>query len=555
MKKIKYILLVIPAILLLNSCADRLDTYPTHATSPEVVFSSVESAESAINGIYRYMQKHGYTTAHEHHNFGQSAIQFSHDLAADNMLKRDMGSGWFFWDYDFTMRTNISHNAYRPGAWWNFYYKIITSANNILAFLPDAPGNEDLKANILGQAYSIRAFAYYYLINCYQLTYFGNENSPGVPVYTEPTDKDSQSEGRGTVKDVYTQINSDLAAAIVEFEKSSTPQKAKSHIDKYVTYGLMARTALMQHDYAKAKEYAEKALSKPDLELMTAADAIGGFNSVSNPEMMWGFETIPSQATGTLSFMYHIDSENGGYALNSGAAISRWLYDALDDNDIRKQHWFNAQTAEVTPEMYEEVGQKPDVNPQTVLYLWENKQNADNKKDPTKGFPYYKNSYIQTKFRAKGPGIIANDMYYMRAAEMHLIIAEASCLSSTPNYGAAVAALNKVMEEKLPTYDASTLPQAQERTIESYATEAEFAARNLLDEVYFQRRIELWGEGFGVFDISRLKRDMDRTYPENNFTLAPIKFPYAEKKWEFVMMLPDAEIQSNTEIGPGDQNP
>ena len=37
-----------------------------------------------------------------------------------------------------------------------------------------------------------------------------------------------------------------------------------------------------------------------------------------------------------------------------------------------------------------------------------------------------------------------------------------------------------------------------------------------VDEVYTQRRLELWGEGFSFFDHLRLKKDIIRNYEGSN---------------------------------------
>src|SRR5690606_8693057 len=95
------------------------------------------------------------------------------------------------------------------------------------------------KANIKGQALAIRANSYYYLVNFFQQTYKGNENKPGVPLYTEPT---SEGKGRGTVQEVYNQIIADLTEAETLLE--GAPRLHKSHINQKTVQGIRARVAL-----------------------------------------------------------------------------------------------------------------------------------------------------------------------------------------------------------------------------------------------------------------------------------------------------------------------
>lgn len=58
---------------------------------------------------------------------------------------------------------------------------ILLGAENTMGGTPEA-----IK-NVVGQAYAIRAFSYYYLAQLFQQTYVGHEQKPGIPLYNEPT--------------------------------------------------------------------------------------------------------------------------------------------------------------------------------------------------------------------------------------------------------------------------------------------------------------------------------------------------------------------------------
>lgn len=175
---------------------------------------------------------------------------------------------------------------------------------------------------------------------------------------------------------------------------------------------------------------------------------------------------------------------------------------------------------------------------------------------------------MQRKFRMKGAGNWSNDLIYMRADEMYFIISEASCMRC--EYGDARTVLNTLMASRVPGYDASIFLNGNVQTIGSYVCDATYAARNLLDEVLMQRRIELWGEGFRLYDLTRQKIAIDRQFPETNFlaTLGEdngvaipdfescaLKHTYSRDKWAYVMMLPMKEFTSNPNFTPDDQNP
>ena len=75
-----------------------------------------------------------------------------------------------------------------------------------------------------------------------------------------------------------------------------------------------------------------------------------------------------------------------------------------------------------------------------------------------------------------------------------------------------------------------------------------------VDDVYTQRRLELWGEGFALYDHLRLKKGVDRTYAGSNyFDAAKLKIEAGD--WKFLYQIPLREIQENESISEADQNP
>lgn len=72
--------------------------------------------------------------------------------------------------------------------------------------------------------------------------------------------------------------------------------------------------------------------------------------------------------------------------------------------------------------------------------------------------------------------------------------------------------------------------------------------------IYKQRRIELYGEGFGYTDCLRLKQDLVRDYEGSNEAPALKKnIPHTSYKWIF--QVPQNEIRDNDAISDADQNP
>lgn len=307
---------------------------------------------------------------------------------AEDHLMNEQGQGWFYEDYRLNVHGDYAGKAGRSYSVWNFYYTIISNLNYILANDGKLEGDPDLVNSLMGQAYAFRAFCYFYLIQLYQQTYVGHENAPGVPLYTEPTVAGTEGKPRGTVQEVYDQINADLTEAVNRLK--GLKQSHISHIDYYVAKGFQARVFLVQHKYKEAAEAAEEALAKPGLSLVKI-DALGGNNSVKTADVMWGLEISKDQTSGYAGFFSHMDADaKGMYGSKARQCISSGLYNLLSNTDERKMKWFRGKL---------------------------DKDEQGNSKV----------SYCQLKFKMADYTTWTGDYLLMRAEEMVLIKAEAEC--------------------------------------------------------------------------------------------------------------------------------
>ena len=96
---------------------------------------------------------------------------------------------------------DYSNKAGRSYSVWNYYYTLISNINYIIAAESTMDGDPEKAESIVGQAYAMRAYAYFYLIQLYQQTYVGHEDAPGVPLYTERTQAGSIGKPRGPRSD------------------------------------------------------------------------------------------------------------------------------------------------------------------------------------------------------------------------------------------------------------------------------------------------------------------------------------------------------------------
>lgn len=517
MKKFLLNILLFGALLQFTGCSDDLDTEPTDRISGSVLFKDVDGAMVAINGLYRSLYVSGWTTSNTHQNFGILSTNLYGSLMGEDLLQAEQGNGWFYFDYKYDVRSRFNNTSWRPYATWNFYYTLVSNANYIIGAEQSITGDPVAKDNVIGQALAMRAYAYFMLIQSYQQTYVGHENAPGVPLYTEPTTASSQGKGRGTVKEVYDQINLDLDRAISLLDKSKGTRIHKSHVDYYVANAFKARVAMVQNKWQDALNAANEAMKMPKVAVMPKADLSKGFNSIDNSSVMWGAQIIADQATAFASFFSHMDSEaTGMYAEKSRKCIGTWLYDQIPAGDARKGWWSGKITSESSS-------------------------------GPSK-------SYNQFKFRFKNKADYTGDYIFMRYEEMLLTAAEAKC--RLEDYAGARADLIKLNAERFALYSErlATVTNSKDYTLTngSYGT-----ISTLMDEILVQRRIELWGEVGRIFDILRLKTGFTRDFPNSNHSqkITTIETTKADCK-DFILTIPQTEFDGNMSLNSAtDQNP
>ena len=75
-----------------------------------------------------------------------------------------------------------------------------------------------------------------------------------------------------------------------------------------------------------------------------------------------------------------------------------------------------------------------------------------------------------------------------------------------------------------------------------------------VDDVYHQRRLELWGEGFSLFDHLRLKKGIDRNYAGSNH-LKSARYTIDAGSWYFLYQIPLQELDNSDAITANEQNP
>lgn len=324
MKRYFYVIILLG--FLASSCEKEfLETTPTNQISDQVIFQTVEGAQTVLDGISHKMRAAG--TYHD--QFGVKTLDLAMDLMSEDMSIS--ASHWFGLDHQFSNRIA---SYPRTDYIWKLFYSIIYNANTIIHNIDKAKNGSTAQiANITAQALALRAYAYFQLVQIYQHTYKGHEGSPGVPVYTQPT---KEGMPRAAVSEVYERITADLEEAIRLFEAHPVTRRHISDINMSVAKGLRARVALVMEDWETAANRAAQA--RAGYPLMSFAEYSRGFDNATEQNWMWGLVINTEQSTTYGSWFSHVDWTIMGYC---GAGLSRknWsldLHRKMNNNDNRK---------------------------------------------------------------------------------------------------------------------------------------------------------------------------------------------------------------------------
>ena len=430
------------------------------------------------------------------------------DSRGMDMVSDDIGYNWFASSLNYT---DLHPTDFAPYSIWMAAYNQIDAANNIVKTIGNNPEEKHLKYYV-AQALAIRAFDYYTLAQYFQHTYVGNEDELCVPIFSE-ANADSINCPRATVAEIYAQIMSDLDRAINFLADCETPREDKRYVDLAVAYGLRARVNLVMNNWAAAASDAQAAIDNTSASPYSRSDVDHpGFSDIDDNAWMWGIvvaETDRPVTSGICNFPSHMGSLNYGFAsVGAWRKINAALYAQIPATDVRKGWWLNEEEY------------SPNLNDEQAAYVAETSIPA----------------YTQMKFGCYQDKLYtstnANDIPLMRAEEMYLILAEAQAMAGNPAEGAAT------LENFVKTY----------RDPE-YTCTAETRAA-VQEEVWFQRRIELWGEGFSYADMMRLKKDMDRKgagfEAHTTFFLTATK---GEPGYDArILPIPQREMDNNTSL-------
>lgn len=277
------------AALLTTSCG--VDRLPYGSMAAEQVTADPEaSLDALMNGVYAQLK----TWSDPMHRCGE--------YAGDNMMIRGNSTDAFFEFISFSR----TPNNYRLQNFWDYGYKGIAQASNIIAMLEEGQSAEI--DNSIGECYYIRGMLYFYFVRAYGRPYYqAPEKNLGVPIVngTPENINDMAFEDRATVAKTYEQVISDLKKA----EELMTIDKGPGFASKGAAQAMLSRVYLyMSGTYEQPNtQYAQLAVDYAD-------KVIGGnYSLVSRDQLMVYPTIVPENNPEAIFVVKRIASEFVGY--------------------------------------------------------------------------------------------------------------------------------------------------------------------------------------------------------------------------------------------------
>lgn len=463
MKSIKILSFALALVMGLSSCSSSwLDTQMTGSALTQDQYDNLPStAEGSVLGLYSMIYANG-GGGSNHHYFGQKSIDMATDILSGDMAMVANAYGWFT---DCEQQQCATMTAGRNGFIWSFYYTIILNANSAIRSFLALENPTDAQKSALAQCLTMRAYCYFNLAHLYSpgLTdteskdyFLGNTGMDYlcVPIYNETS---SVNDTTGLVKeqqvastrDVYNQVVADLNYAVALFDETGFVRSSKLYLNKDIANSYLAYAYLQMQEYDSAYTVAKRVIDAGNFSILPFEDlTTTGFTDQSNDSWMWALDATIENTTNLASFWAHMDIHTYGYAaLGAPKALDDVLYKTIPETDGRL-NWFDAENKCV---------------PSNKFY------------DRARG---RKAEELDRRW--------LNDIVYMRIEEMYLVAAEAAARADKLTESKDV--LKALLAERDETVMAS---------VDGMSKDA------LLENIYYNWRIEMFGEGRALMTFKR----------------------------------------------------
>ncbi|MGF7216016.1 hypothetical protein GGR92_002181 [Spirosoma lacussanchae] len=241
----------------------------------------------------------------------------------------------FSYDPNYTTQRTAGRLNEAPQQIWTSCYDGIEKANWIIEKVPSASMDATRRAQIVGEAYFLRAFYHWTL----------TKNFGDVPVKINASvDQTEAIVGKSARADVYKQIYSDLDQAVAAGLVSG-PTVEKGRPSKEAVNALYAKVALYNEDWARALQKAQEVINAGKYSLMPDVRDVYRYDreDLARVENIWAYESeggfSPSRGHQLSGLCGPPNSAGAEYSRASFGSMFAYqsFFNSFDPKDKRRQ--------------------------------------------------------------------------------------------------------------------------------------------------------------------------------------------------------------------------
>ncbi|MBS7563725.1 RagB/SusD family nutrient uptake outer membrane protein [Mucilaginibacter sp. Bleaf8] len=433
-------LMIIIGVISATSCKKILDLNPHNSTFTNAYFTNGTDANTAIAGAYALLRSVLLNNS-SFHVYGDATAKEFNILSGKDNQNYNISNGEF---------TGLNVGS---GNWnWQNYYQLLQQINLVINKVPDIPintfTNQDDKKRIIGEAYFLRAYTYFYMSRVWG----------DVPLKLAPDLDISQAKNipRSPAADVMKQCLADLKIAEDNLTFGYTDQNQRAvRANKGSAFALEAHIQAWTHNYSACEQAAAQVIDNGGYSLVTDTSQFGKVFVGKSVEGIFEININYGQSEG-------IAVNNGGY---TPTLKFPFIYSKTDLQWPTNKEYVNKLYTDTLDIRY-------------AKYFFQAQSESNGQTIKFSNITYADGS-------AKNDPRVSNNLIIFRLADIMLLRAEA--LNHLGRDGEALLLLNKVR---------------QRAHIANYSGTGDELNRTILEE----RLRELFYEGHAFYDLVRIKK-------------------------------------------------
>lgn len=312
------------SLSMLTGCEEFIDVgSPKTEIVTATVYTSDASATSAISGIYSLMMTN--------QSFTNAGIEEFSGLLSDELTNYISNAD----QIQFYTNELTSKNAYVLATFWREAYKYINNANGVLEGLEISQGvTTSTKNQLQGEAYFIRAFCHFYLVNL-----FGD-----IPYLATTDYRMNMQASRMPIIEVYDMIEDDLLKARELMAPGFTfsgSERVRPNRD--AATALLARMYLYRRVWDKAEQFSTELITSSAAYQLETVEAV--FLKGSS-ETIWQLKPVAPNANTQQAQVFILNGPPN--TASRRVTMSDAMATSFEVDDMRSTEWIGQYTEETS---------------------------------------------------------------------------------------------------------------------------------------------------------------------------------------------------------------